>query len=139
MKKLLLLFMSAGLLISCSDDDSGPDARLDDFWTMTSFAAEMDNLPVLEPNEVIWNIDLDGRKLTVSNLVEEEYPYLLATGTYDISVDDGKLTIDLGDIDDELFYSFHMGQLMLDANAEGMVDAPIMHFEKTNQGGLIID
>lgn len=139
MKKILILFMSAGLLMGCSDDDSGPDSRLDDFWTMTSFAAEMDNLPVLEPNEVIWNIDLDSRKLTVSNLVEEEYPYLLATGTYDISVDDEKLTIDLGDIDDELFYSFHMGQLMLDANAEGMVDAPTMHFEKTDQGGWIID
>lgn len=131
--------MSVGLLTGCSDDDSGPDSRLDDFWTMTSFAAEMENLPELEPNEIVWGIDLDDRKLTVTNLVEEEYPYLLASGTYDIRVDDKKFTIELGEFDDEMFYSFHMGQLVLDSNAEGMVDAPIIHFEKTNQGGWIID
>jgi len=139
MKKLLFLFMCAGLLTGCSDDDNGPDSRLDDNWTMIGYVAYMETLPQLEPNEIIWRIDLDGRKLTVTNLVEEEYPYIQASGTYDIRVTNNRFIIEEGEYDSEYDYSFENGELILNSNIDGLVDGPIMHFEKTDQGELIID
>lgn len=137
MKKLLLLFMCAGLLMGCSDDDSGPDSRLDDVWTMTLYSSFSPTQPGFEPNEIIWHIDLDGRKLTVTNLAEEDFA--LTSGIYDIRVNNRRFIIEEGENESEYDYSFNDGKLILDSNIDGSVDGPIMHFEKTNQGGAIID
>lgn len=129
--------MTAGLLMGCSDDDNGPDSRLDDVWTMTVYGAFAPPQPQPEPNEIIWRINLDGRELTVTNLSEEGYGP--ASGTYDIRVNNRRFIIEEGENESEYDYSFNDGKLILDSNIDGSVDGPIMHFEKTNQGGAIID
>lgn len=135
MKKTILLLLFAGSLLSCSDDDaSGTNVQFENYWAMTNFSAFMDApMPQFEGNEVTWKIDEDNDKLIVVNQVEDEYPYLIASGTYDITLSQGVLSIDMGDFEDKYGYTFEGETLVLDSNYQGMVDGPIMHFDTVLQ------
>ena len=128
MKKILVLFAISSLFLSCSnDDDAAPIAyaTLNGSWNMDSYVAFMDVLPVLEQGDITWTFS--EYNVTVLNNVEEAYPYMLASGTYDLSFEDGILAIEgTGS------YHYEIGGNQLTMTHVGAeVDAgPIMTFSK---------
>ena len=135
MKKTILLLLFAGSLFSCSDDDNGTtvNAGLNGSWTMTEFLAFMETLPEIGTNEIIWEIDLEAEELIVTNTIEDEYPYILESGTYEIRVTGERFIIEQGEYDPEYDYHFDGDILVLDSNIDGMVDGPVMHFNTAQQ------
>ena len=127
MKKLVLLF---GLLplISCSDDDGNQQTSIfNGNWEMKSYAAYMPSTPELESGDVVWKIN--NGSLTVVNNVEDEYPYLILSGTYSISQGNATLTTNAGAGSTEWdAVLVNENELKLSDNPE--TDGPIIKFEK---------
>lgn len=132
MKKILTLLLCTVMLCACSDDDdnnSPGNSNFNGSWNMDSYTAFMDVLPVLEDGDITWTFTNDGTRLTVNNTVEQEYPYILASGTYNATVYDSLITIAVGDGLQKYTYNFADGGMLLtDINATG--DGPIIQFSR---------
>ena len=128
MKKILILLVLSSLFLSCNnDDDAAPvaDATLNGSWNMETYVAFMDVLPVLEQGDVTWTFS--QYSVTVVNNVHETYPYMPASGTYDLSLENGILSIEGTG---SYHYEIEGNQLTME-HVEAEVDAgPIMTFSR---------
>ena len=124
--------MSAGLFIGCSDDDNGVNQKVHGDWNMETYAAYMPELSQLEEGDVIWSIDLPTNTLYVENHVDEEYPVLLDSGTYELKLAGNLLTIynyEEG-YDRELKYRFEGDKLRLLEADPNIADGHQMLFNR---------
>lgn len=128
MKKILILTLFSLLFISCDEDLAKTpvtDASLTGSWNLYSYVAFMDALPVLENGDITWTFN-SNNTVTVTNTVEEEYPYMLPSGTYDVSLEEGILSIEgTGSYN----YDIDGNQLTM-THVSAAVDGPIMTFSK---------
>lgn len=99
---------------------------------MDTYAAYMPEIPQLEPGDVTWQIDPATETLTVQNNVEEEYPYLLRSGTYEINLEGELFTIyNLEeDFDAEYKYRFEDEKFRLLEAGLDAADGPQMVFSR---------
>lgn len=91
---------------------------------METYVAFMPAIPQLNPKDIKWTFN--GGILNVVNNVEESYPYMLASGIYDITFSDNIVTINNGNY----YYRIEGAQLTLEhteANSDG---GPIMIFSR---------
>jgi len=132
MKKLLTLFLAAGLLFGCgSDDDATTRTPLSGRWNMTAHLQYTDVLPPpLNDGDVTWAIN--GNRLIVTNTVQDTHPYIMPSGTYAITVDDNYFTIETGEYDH--YYSYTLTNnslhLMEDGQDHNMADGDMISLEK---------
>lgn len=128
MKKILTLLLCTVLLCACSDDDDNNNSsNLNGSWNMDTYTAFMDVLPVLEEGDITWNFTNNGTTLTVNNTVQDEYPYMLASGTYSASVYNNIVSITIDGSQQKYEYTVANGILTLtDTNESG--DGPVIQF-----------
>jgi len=128
MKKILFLFAClGGLLISCSDDNEAPGHEIHGLWTVSQYIIDAPTPPVIEEGEILWTIDIDNKKLKVKS-----HSDLMQSGTYDITVSRGMMTIHYPDFDEELKYAFE-GELLVFQSADtNVVGAAIVKLKKYN-------
>lgn len=131
MKKILLSLLLIGLLTTCDDGNNiGIDSELNGTWEMTSYSAFLPTLPEINENDIVWTIDIDNNLLSIENKIESEYPYLLASGNYEIIITNNSILIS----DVKYGYTIENGILILsDFQEPGepiIVDGPIMNFIK---------
>lgn len=134
MKKILTLLLCAVVLCACSNDDNNNNVNpgnvsLQGRWNLNSYIAFVDVLPVLERGDITWTFNEAGTALVVNNTVEDAYPYMLASGTYDVTVTDNTLFIMTDGYESEYEYDFANGTLTLrDTQHSG--DGPHMQFSR---------
>ena len=131
MKKILLSLLLIGLLTTCDDGNNiGIDSELNGIWEMTSYSAFMPTLPEINENDIVWTIDVDNSLLSIENKIESEYPYILASGNYEIIISNNSILIS----DVKYGYTIENGILILsDFQEPGepiIVDVPVMNFTK---------
>lgn len=125
MKKILFLFACLGLLISCSDDNEAPGHEIHGLWTVTEYIVAAPTSPAIEEGKILWTIDIDNKKLKVKSQSD-----IMESGTYDITVARGIMTIHYPDFDEELKYSFE-GELLVFQSADtNVVGAAIVKLKK---------
>ncbi len=93
-------------------------------WYMDSYTAFLPELPDIKKDEIIWTFQ-SGQKLLVENSIEDKYPFILKSGTYEYQINNAKITIDNQTYD----YRFENGKLILSDKPE--LDGPIFSFIKT--------
>lgn len=121
MKKGMLFLMLIGIITSCSKEDK-TNKDLNGEWEMTSYVAFLPSLPAINENDIKWTFDVPNNKLSVINKIESQYPYILASGNYDINVTSKTVTI----LSVEYDYSIENGTLSISNNPE--LDGPVMSF-----------
>jgi len=133
MKKILTLLLCTVVLCACSNDDSNENSpgngRIQGRWNLNSYIAFVDVLPVLERGDVTWTFNEAGTRLVVRNAVQDAYPYMLASGTYDVTAADGHLSIMNGGFESEYEYDFTDGILTL-RDTQDSGDGPHMQFSR---------
>lgn len=125
MKKLIFLFACIGLLISCSDDNEAPGHEIHGVWTVTQYIVDTVPPPAVEEGEIVWTIDIDNKKLKVKS--ENS---IMESGTYDITVSNGLLTIHHPNQDDEMKYSFEDKLLVLRNADDSIADTPVIKLKR---------
>lgn len=122
MKKTIALFMMAGLLFACSDDDDKTTA-LEGSWDVKTYSSEAG---FLEPadGEMTWKFR--GDDLTIDNDIHAAHPYTIPSGHYDFSVSNGVVTIESGEYD----YTLDGNMLTLASELEPVDGGPVITFEK---------
>ncbi len=123
MKKFFSFVLLTVLLVSCKKE-SADTARLEGSWDMTGYLAFTPTAPVLQVNDVTWNLNLTTNKLTVINYVSTTYPYLLASGVYDIVVSGSFITIN------NTVYTYEVNGDYLKIENNPQVDGPGMYFKR---------
>lgn len=131
MKKLLLLFMSATLLMACSDDDNDSNTQpieVHGTWTMTQYLAFTPEMAPLTDGQVVWVFDNDNSTVTMSN---QAAPYVSDIGTfaYHLEGDNAIVIHSEEGFEHKYFYSFPEGKLRLESELASS-DGPIMVFKK---------
>lgn len=134
MKKILTFLLCTVVLCACSNDDSNNNSDpgndgLQGRWNMNSYVAFVDVLPVLQQGDITWTFSEAGTRLVVNNSVQDTYPYLLASGTYNVTVTDGSLSIIAGDFESQYEYDFTEGALTL-RDTQNSGDGPHMQFSR---------
>jgi len=134
MKKILTLLLCTVVLYACSNDDSNNNVNpgsdsIQGNWNLNSYIAFVDVLPVLEQGDITWTFNEAGTSLVVNNTVQDAYPYMLASGTYDITVTDGALSIVADGYESEYEYDFADGTLTL-RDTQDSGDGPHMQFSR---------
>jgi uncharacterized lipoprotein NlpE involved in copper resistance len=134
MKKILTLLLCTVLLCACSNDDSNNNVNpgndgIQGRWNLNSYIAFVDVLPVLEQGDITWTFNEGGTALVVNNTVQDAYPYMLASGTYDVTVTGGALSMLADGYESRYEYDFTDGTLSLrDTRNSG--DGPRMEFSR---------
>ncbi|MXN92850.1 hypothetical protein GR160_16605 [Flavobacterium sp. Sd200] len=130
MKKILTLLLCTVMLCACSDDDDNANgnSNLNGSWNMDTYTAFMDVLPVLEEGDITWTFTNNGATLTVNNTVQDEYPYMLASGTYSVIAQSNYVSINVAEGEFQKYdYTVNNGILVLtDTNESG--DGPVIQF-----------
>lgn len=129
MKKLLLFFMTAGLLIGCSDDDK-KTIRIDSHhtWSLTKLTGEMEPIS-FENGEYSWFIE--GDILTVEAYTDKDISFILPEGDYLIEVNSNSFDIVTEGFEGTYGYSIE-GEKLTVAPPGAEVDAvPYMEFNAT--------
>jgi len=88
MKKIFTLLFISVLFAACSGDDASPvanDGTANGKWNMESYAAFLPALPVLKNGDIVWTLS-DLNTLVVKNNVEATYPFMIPSGTYNVSL-----------------------------------------------------
>ena len=134
MKKILTLLLCTVLLCACSNDDSNnnvnPDnGSLQGRWNLNSYTAFVAVLPVLEQGDITWTFNEAGTSLVVNNTVQDVYPYMLASGTYNVTLTDDALFIIADGYESEYDYDFADGTLTL-LDTQGSGDGSHMQFSR---------
>ena len=129
MKKLLLLFMSAGLLMGCSDDDKKA-LRLDSHhtWSLTRLTGEMEPVP-FDNGEYTWFID--GDILTVEVNTDKDMSFILPEGDYLIEVHSNSFDIVTEGFEGTYGYSIDGEKLLVAPPGAEADAAPYMEFNAT--------
>jgi hypothetical protein len=127
MKKILTLLLVSTFLLSCSNDDTASNSAFNGCWRMQGYLAFMDagDIPVLEEGDITWTFFESGTKLQVVNNVEQQYPFIMQSGLYEVSTQGSLITIN-GHASN---YSLETGALVIsDTNETG--DGPIQVFSR---------
>lgn len=88
MKKIFTLLFITVLLASCSSDDASPvtgDGTANGKWNLDSYVAFLAELPELRNGDITWTLT-DLNSLVVKNKVESRYPFMVTSGTYNVSL-----------------------------------------------------
>jgi len=134
MKKILTLLLCTVVLCACSNDDSinnvnpGSDG-IQGRWNLNSYTAFVAVLPVLEQGDITWTFNETVTSLVVNNTVQDAYPYMLASGTYNVTVTDGALSIVADGYESQYEYDFANGTLIL-RDTQDSGDGPHMQFSR---------
>jgi uncharacterized lipoprotein NlpE involved in copper resistance len=129
MKKILILALFSLLFLSCDEGLAKTpvtDASLNGSWNMYSYVAFMDALPVLENGDITWTFN-NNSTVTVANTVEEEYPYMLDSGTYNFTIEDDILSIENSG---SYHYNIEGNTLVMEHVAAPVDGGPILSFSK---------
>ena len=134
MKKILTLLLCTVVLCACSNDDSNNNVNpgngsLQGRWNLNSYTAFVAVLPVLEQGDITWTFNEAGTSLVVNNTVQDAYPYMLASGTYDVTLTNDALFIIADGYESEYEYDFADGALTL-RDTQGSGDGPHMQFSR---------
>jgi len=131
MKKLLLLFVSATLLMACSDDDTKKTQPIEvhGAWTMTKYMAFAPELPPLADGQVVWVFN-NNNTVTMTN---QAPPHFSSIGTFNYHIEGDAVFIETEDgFEEKYFYSFPDGGLRLESELASS-DGPIMVFKSYQQ------
>lgn len=88
MKKIFTLLFITVLFASCSSDDASPvanDGTANGKWNMDTYVAFLPELPALKNGDITWTLT-NLNTLVVNNKVESTYPYMVPSGTYNVSL-----------------------------------------------------
>lgn len=117
----------SSMLVSCSDDDSPQiNPELNKTWEMISYVAFMPEIPEINEGDILWTIDIYNKKLTVENNIQEQYPYMTPSGTYEIEITYNTITTSFFEYD----YNIQDNTLIVSDEWESD-DGPIMKFVAT--------
>ena len=121
MRYLICLFTL--IAISCSSDDNGLlGNELNGQWEMTSYISLI--IVPIESDQIYWTFDVANEELNVLNKNEEEYPFALLSGSYDIELRLDKIIIESIEFD----YLVEDGILSIANKPE--LDGPIISFKR---------
>lgn len=129
MKKILILALFSLLFLSCDEDLAKTpvtDASLAGSWNMDTYSAFMAELPVLEAGDIIWTFN-SNNTITVANNVEDVYPYMLDSGTYNFTIEDDILSIENSG---SYHYNMEGNTLVMEHVAAPVDGGPILSFSK---------
>lgn len=124
MKNLFTLLVITVLTISCSGDDN-PNSNLNGKWNMVSYVAFMPSIPELNEGDIVWTFS--ENRLVIENNVEEQYPYLLTSGSYTIEYDTEHLYLEGIEWD----YEINNNELTI-IDLWDSQDGPNIRFDKIN-------
>jgi hypothetical protein len=134
MKNILTLLLCTVVLCACSNDDSNNNLNpgsgsIQGRWNLNSYIAFVDVLPVLEQGDITWTFNEGGTSLVVNNTVQNIYPYMLASGTYNVTLTDDALSIVADGYESQYEYDFANGTLTL-RDTRNSNDGPRMEFSR---------
>lgn len=125
LKKLLLLFISATLLMACSND-TGSDltsisATFEGAWSMTGYKASTPEYLLIDEGDIVWDFDTEAQTVTMTNKGE---PYMSPKGTFDYTLKEDTIVVALTYYDQKYSFVFDQQGLRLEGNNA------VMRFEK---------
>jgi len=104
MRKLVILLMCFGLLVSCSNEDeidinvnkksnnNIEDNSMSKIWNLKSYSGFLGTVQ-LKQNDVQWVLNENLNQIQVVNNIGESLPYMIESGTYNYTLIKGEMTI----------------------------------------------
>jgi len=119
MKNVIIVILLTFLIVSCHKSN---ESKLEGKWLLIDVSCEC--IPAqLNQTAHVWDFDVDKKKLTVTNNVEDTLQ-ILNSGIYPIKIDNNNITIKTVTYE----YYFKNGFMFLSDHPE--LDGPLLKFKK---------